>query len=353
LVKARLDAFANAHCTYTAAQRAVETAEAQLRAAQGKATQRDAEQDEAVEELARALVADGQPRKNPFAAFGVAAPSTVKQLTFAEEAKAIHKLAAAVQADPAVSKATRRVAQAAEETARTMETELVPMDKLQASLRTAREVREATGKTWDTALAALKRGARAAAAFFAVNLSALSPTLIESELFGHQRGAFTGAAQDRAGWLETCGRHGAVFLDEIGELDAAIQVKLLRVMQSRLFQRIGETTPRRFEGKVIAATNRDLAQEITAGRFREDLYYRICADLIATPTLREQLADAPEDLRNLLRIVAGRVAGAAEADRLANEVAQWVSTCTTSPSFRILVSSVPSRLCGEVFLSPG
>jgi hypothetical protein len=163
LVKARLDAFANAHCTYTAAQRAVETAEAQLRAAQGKATQRDAEQDEAVEELARALVADGQPRKNPFAAFGVAAPSTVKQLTFAEEAKAIHKLAAAVQADPAVSKATRRVAQAAEETARTMETELVPMDKLQASLRTAREVREATGKTWDTALAALKRGARAAA----------------------------------------------------------------------------------------------------------------------------------------------------------------------------------------------
>ena len=167
--------------------------------------------------------------------------------------------------------------------------------------------------------------ADAAAGFFAVNLSALSPTLIESELFGHQRGAFTGAAQDRSGWLETCGRHGAVFLDEIGELDPAIQVKLLRLMQTRLFQRIGETTPRRFEGKVIAATNRDLAQEITAGRFREDLYYRICADWIATPTLREQLADAPDDLRNLLRIVAGRVAGAAEADRLANEVEQWVN----------------------------
>ena len=177
--------------------------------------------------------------------------------------------------------------------------------------------------------------ADAAAAFYAVNLSALSPTLIESELFGHRRGAFTGAAQDRAGWFETCGRHGAVFLDEIGELDAAIQVKLLRVLQTREFQRIGETTPRRFAGKVIAATNRDLAQEIAAGRFREDFYYRICADLIATPTLREQLADAPEDLRNLLRIVAGRVAGAAEADRLAT---RW-----SSGSARISGPTTPGR----------
>jgi hypothetical protein len=127
----------------------------------------------------------------------------------------------------------------------------------------------------------------------AVNLSAVAPTLIESELFGHRRGAFTGAIADRSGWLETCGIHGSVFLDEIGELDLAIQVKLLRVLQTRTFQRIGEIKPRRFEGKVIAATNRDLDEEIDAARFRSDLYYRICADLIRTPTLREQLADAP------------------------------------------------------------
>ena len=151
------------------------------------------------------------------------------------------------------------------------------------------------------------------AGFWAVNLSALSPTLIESELFGHRRGAFTGAVQDQSGWLETCGAHGTVFIDEIGELDAAIQVKLLRVLQTREFQRVGEMAPRRFAGKVIAATNRDLKQEIAAGRFRADLYYRLCADVIATPTLREQLAESPQDLPHLVRIVAGRVAGAADA----------------------------------------
>jgi hypothetical protein len=160
----------------------------------------------------------------------------------------------------------------------------------------------------------------------AVNLSALTPTLIESELLGHRRGAFTGAAEDRRGWFEACGPYGAVFLDEIGELDHAFQVKLLRVLQSRVFQRIGETKPRRFEGKVIAATNRDLEVEIAAGRFRSDLYYRICADLIRTPTLREQLRDARGDLRTLIVIVARRVVGdgAEEVDRVAAEVERWI-----------------------------
>jgi transcriptional regulator with AAA-type ATPase domain len=160
----------------------------------------------------------------------------------------------------------------------------------------------------------------------AVNLSALTPTLIESELFGHRRGAFTGAGDDRSGWLETCGRYGSVFLDEIGELDEAIQVKLLRVLQTRAFQRIGETKPRRFDGKVIAATNRDLDAEIATGRFREDLYYRICADQVTTPTLREQLADAPGDLRTMILILARRIVGdeAEEAARLTAEVEGWV-----------------------------
>ena len=97
-----------------------------------------------------------------------------------------------------------------------------------------------------------------AATFVSLNPSALSPTLIESELFGHRKGSFTGAVADREGFLESTGPLGTVFLDEIGELDPSIQVKLLRVIQSRPFQRLGDTTPRRFEGKLIAATNRDL-----------------------------------------------------------------------------------------------
>jgi len=160
--------------------------------------------------------------------------------------------------------------------------------------------------------------------FAAVNLAALSPTLIESELFGHRRGAFTGAFEDHAGWFQRCGPHGAVFLDEVGELDGAIQVKLLRVLQSREFCRIGETEPLRFAGKLIAATHRDLEAEIAAGRFREDLYYRICADRICMPTLREQLAAHPEDLRNLIVVLARRIGGAAQAEWLADEVHRWI-----------------------------
>ncbi|MGH7819705.1 MAG: sigma-54 factor interaction domain-containing protein, partial [Candidatus Binatia bacterium] len=117
------------------------------------------------------------------------------------------------------------------------------------------------------------RSFRGEASFHPVNLSALSPTLVESELFGHRRGAFTGALEDRAGYLESCPAPGAVFLDEIGELAGELQVKLLRVLQERAFQRIGESRERRFEGKVIAATNRDLEAEMRGGRFRADLYY--------------------------------------------------------------------------------
>ena len=156
--------------------------------------------------------------------------------------------------------------------------------------------------------------------FHALNLSALSPTLIESELFGHRKGAFTGALEDRVGWLESCPPLGTVLLDEIGELDASIQVKLLRVLQTREFQRIGETKPREFQGKPIASTNRDLEAEMRAGRFREDLYYRLCSDLIVTPSLREQLRDSPGELRNLVLFVSERVVGADEAPDLAEEV---------------------------------
>lgn len=159
--------------------------------------------------------------------------------------------------------------------------------------------------------------------FYAVNLSALSPTLVESELFGHVKGAFTGATADRAGWLEQCTAPGTVFLDEIGELDPIIQVKMLRVVQTRTFSRVGETRERPFYGKLIAATNRDLVEEMHAGRFRQDLYYRLCSDLITTVPLREQLADAPGDLHELIMFAAERIAGD-HAEELTAEVEQWI-----------------------------
>jgi DNA-binding NtrC family response regulator len=144
-----------------------------------------------------------------------------------------------------------------------------------------------------------------------LNLSAFSPGLIESELFGHVKGAFNGAL-DRTGWLEQCGGpDDTVFLDEIGELDETIQVKLLRVLQERCFVRVGETTdrPRRFHGKIIAATNRDLTAAIRSGRFREDFYHRLCDDHIVTPSLAEQLADRPEDLTEMVRFLASQILG--------------------------------------------
>jgi len=161
-------------------------------------------------------------------------------------------------------------------------------------------------------------------AYNPVNLSALSPQLIESELFGHVEGAFTGANADHVGRLEKCLLHGAVFLDEIGELTAEIQVKLLRVLQERCFQSVGANEDKPFLGKIIAATNRNLATEIQAGSFREDFYYRLCADQIRTPSLREQLADSPEDLSLLVEFVCRPVVGEERAAEFAREVVTWI-----------------------------
>ncbi len=158
--------------------------------------------------------------------------------------------------------------------------------------------------------------------FAAVNLSAFSPTLIESELFGHEKGSFTGATDRRIGYLESLDPQGSIFLDEIGELDSAIQVKLLRLLQNRQFQRIGDTTLRRFDGKIISATNRDLRAAIHDGRFREDFYYRLCSDLIQTPRLVEQLEDDPQELNFLVRQIASRVAPGDE-ESLSDDVIHW------------------------------
>jgi transcriptional regulator with GAF, ATPase, and Fis domain len=149
--------------------------------------------------------------------------------------------------------------------------------------------------------------------------------LIESELFGHRKGAFTGAINDRQGWLESCPAHGSVFLDEIGELGTSLQVKLLRVLESRQFSPVGATGSIRFSGKLLAATNRALGEEVAAGRFREDLYYRLCADLISTPSLREQIRESPGVLRELLHYMVRRNVGEAESAKSLEEVEQWIA----------------------------
>ncbi len=160
--------------------------------------------------------------------------------------------------------------------------------------------------------------------FLPMNLAALSPALIESELFGHRKGSFTGAIGDRKGWLEACPREGSVFLDELGEMDLSIQVKILRVIETRRFSMVGDTSPRTFHGKLIAATNRDLAAAIAGGKFREDLYYRLCADQIHTPSLREQIDDTPGVLDDLILFMVRRSVGD-EAERCFPEVKDWVA----------------------------
>ena len=161
--------------------------------------------------------------------------------------------------------------------------------------------------------------------FFPINIAALPGTLVESELFGHKRGSFTGAVQDKRGWLEACPPLGAVFLDEIGDLDPEIQVKLLRVIETRSFQALGESQAQthRFQGKLMAATHRNLGAAIRKGRFREDLYYRLCSDQIVTPSLRQQLDESPEVLRDLVLFMSQRVAGE-EAEILAAEAQEWI-----------------------------
>ena len=137
--------------------------------------------------------------------------------------------------------------------------------------------------------------------FVAVDCGALSPHLVESELFGHVRGAFTGADRDRKGLLETSAG-GTLFLDEIGDLPLALQVKFFRVLQDGEFRPLGADSMRRFEGRVIAATNRDLEQAVKDGSFRAELYFRLNVHAIAVPPLRSRRADIPLLVHHFLQM---------------------------------------------------
>jgi transcriptional regulator with PAS, ATPase and Fis domain len=147
-------------------------------------------------------------------------------------------------------------------------------------------------------------------AFVSLNLSQFPETLIESELFGHRKGAFTGAVDAHVGAFQQCSAHGAIFLDEIGDVSTHIQIKLLQILEDRTFSAVGSRTPLPFRGRVIAATNRPLPQLRSEGKFRDDFYYRLCSDTIPVPTLRERLREEPKELGALVEHILYKLAGA-------------------------------------------
>jgi len=145
-----------------------------------------------------------------------------------------------------------------------------------------------------------KNSSRANGPFIRVNCGALTETLLESELFGHEKGAFTGAVKRKLGRFELAHR-GAIFLDEIGDISPALQIKLLRVLQEKDFERVGGEETVRIDVRVIAATHRNLKEEVAAGRFREDLYYRLHIVPINLPPLRQRLEDLPVLIQHFLQ----------------------------------------------------
>jgi hypothetical protein len=145
--------------------------------------------------------------------------------------------------------------------------------------------------------------------FITINLSQFPESLIESELFGHRKGAFTGAVDNHKGLFERCSKHGALFLDEIGDISMATQIKLLRVIQERVFEPVGSHTQKRFAGRVIAATNRPIIELRRQGKFRDDFYYRLCSDVIKVPTLRQRIQENPSELDQMVTLLVSRMTG--------------------------------------------
>lgn len=145
--------------------------------------------------------------------------------------------------------------------------------------------------------------------FITINLSQYPESLIESELFGHRKGSFTGAVDDHKGLFERCTTNGSLFLDEIGDITIPVQIKLLQVLQERIFTPVGSHHHKRFEGRVIAATNRSIAALRSRGNFRDDFFYRLCSDVITVPTLRQRINESPSELEQMVNLLITRMTG--------------------------------------------
>lgn len=159
--------------------------------------------------------------------------------------------------------------------------------------------------------------------FISLNLSQFSETLIESELFGHKKGAFTGAVENYQGVFDRCSPFGSILLDEIGEVSEAIQIKLLQVLQERTFVPVGDHRQRRFSGRVIAATNRPMAQIRQDHILRDDFFYRLCSDVIAVPSLAQRIRQDHRELKDLVSHTVSRIVGNSSpelADQLHRQV---------------------------------
>ncbi len=159
--------------------------------------------------------------------------------------------------------------------------------------------------------------------FISINLSQFHEQLIESELFGHTKGSFTGAVDNHHGILSRCSPYGSIFLDEIGDVTAPVQIKLLQVLQERVFSPVGSHKQVRFQGRVIAATNKSLEKSRQTGQFRDDFYYRLCSDVIVVPSLRQRIEEHPGELKEILQIVIGRILGKPSND-LVEKVATYI-----------------------------
>ena len=145
--------------------------------------------------------------------------------------------------------------------------------------------------------------------FVSINLSQFHENLIESELFGHKKGSFTGAVEDYKGIFDRCSAFGAIFLDEIGEVSIPVQIKLLQVLQEREFSPVGSHDKHRFQGRVIAATNRSISRLRRTGKMRGDFFYRLCSDMITVPPLRQRFQENSRELKDLLALLVERLLG--------------------------------------------
>jgi chemotaxis protein methyltransferase CheR len=189
------------------------------------------------------------------------------------------------------SDAVRYVMQKISQVAKTSATVLIEGETGVGKELVARAIHESSGRSREP--------------FIRLNCAVLPPTLVESELFGHEKGSFTGADRQRKGRFELA-EGGTLFLDEVGELPIEIQGKLLRVLQESEFERVGDSKTRKIDVRIVAATNRNLEQEVAAGRFRRDLLYRLQIYPITVPPLRDRREDIPLLVQHLVRRLAAR-----------------------------------------------